>query len=169
MEENEIHTWWFLVEPLDDESISHYLGRFRRENELSTTQLGKISGLGAVVGRWEKFRFNPPANHQQLDALAKVIGIELDRLMQMFPPKGVEMKLAPIRMCAACYVENPCHQIKWQFKQTDRCYWHSLRLLSECPNCKARFQIPAMWVDGWCQRCFLSFAEMLEYQKPTNS
>jgi hypothetical protein len=34
MEIEEIQPWWFLVEPLSGESISHFLGRFRRENEL---------------------------------------------------------------------------------------------------------------------------------------
>lgn len=155
-----------MVEPLAGESISHYLGRFRRENELSPTQLGKISGLGAIIGRWEKFRFNPPSSQEQLKALTKVIGVEANRLEEMLPPQGTGMRLSLIRLCAACYVENPCHQIEWQFKQTDRCQKHQLRLLSECPNCKARFQIPAMWVDGWCHRCFLSFGEMIESQKP---
>ncbi len=109
--------------------------------------------------------FRSPSR-EQLEALAKVIGIDADRLAQMLPPKGTGMKLSPIRLCAACYIENPCHQIEWQFKQTDRCHKHQLRLLSECPNCKARFQIPAMWIDGWCHRCFLPFSEMKKYQKP---
>ncbi len=141
------------------------MGRFRRANELSPTQLGKISGLGAVIGRWEKFRFNPPPDKEQLEALAKVLGIDAERLAQMLPPKGVGMKLSPIRLCAACFVENSCHRMEWQFKLTDRCYKHQLRLLSECPNCKARFPIPAMWIDGWCSRCFLSYAEMAKFQK----
>jgi transcriptional regulator with XRE-family HTH domain len=167
MKTEEIQPWWFLVEPLEGESISHYLGRFRRANELTVSGLGKISGLGAVVARWEKFRFNPPPKLEQLEALAKVIGVEADKLALMLPPKGVGMKLSPIRLCAACYGEVPCHQIEWQFKQTDKCEKHSLRLLSECPNCKARFQIPAMWVDGWCTRCFSPFAEMVKMQKTT--
>ncbi len=113
MEITEIEPWWFMVEPLEGESISHYLGRFRRANELSPTQLGKISGLGAVIGRWEKFRFNPPPNQEQLEALAKVVGLDADRrLAQMFPPKGVGMKLSPIRLCAACYTESPCHRME---------------------------------------------------------
>ena len=165
MEVEDIQPWWFLVEPLDGESISHYLGRFRRVNELSPTQLGKISGLGAIIGRWEKFRFNPPPNQAQLEALAKVVGLDADRLAQMLPSKGVEMKLSPIRLCAACYMESSCHRMEWQFKKTNKCDRHQLRLLSECPNCKARFQIPALWVDGWCSRCFLSFAEMVKSQK----
>lgn len=165
MEMEEIQPWWFVVEPLEGESISHYLGRFRRENELSLTQLGKVSGLGAVIGRWEKFRFNPPPNRQQIEELAKVVGIEVNKLSLMFPSKGIGMKLDPIRLCAACYLENPYHRIEWQFKQTNRCYKHKLRLLSECPNCKARFQTPALWVNGWCHRCFWSFAEMADSQK----
>lgn len=169
MESKEIQPWWFVVEPYEGESISHYLGRFRRANELTASGLGQISGLGAVVARWEKFRFNPPPKQEQLEVLAKVVGVQTDRLVKMLPPKGVGMKLSPIRLCAACYVDNPCHLMEWQFKQTDRCGKHSLRLLSECPNCKARFQIPALWVDGWCSRCFLSFAEMVDYQKSSNT
>jgi type I restriction enzyme M protein len=34
MKTEEIQPWWFLVEPFEGESISHYLGRFRRANEL---------------------------------------------------------------------------------------------------------------------------------------
>ena len=165
METGEIQPWWFLVEPYEGESISHFLGRFRRANELSASGLGKISGLGGAIARWEKFRFNPPPNPQQLEALAEVVGVETEQLVQMLAPPGVGMKLSPIRLCAACYGEVPCHHIEWQFKQTDRCKKHSLRLLSECPNCKARFQIPALWIDGWCSRCFLSFAQMTSYQK----
>lgn len=103
--------------------------------------MGKISGLGAVIGRWEKFRFNPPPNRKQIEALGKVVGIDADRLVQMLPPKSVGIQVNTIRLCAACYVKNPCHQMKWQFKQTEKCDRHQLRLLSECPNCKARFQI----------------------------
>jgi hypothetical protein len=38
-------------------------------------------------------------------------------------------------------------------------------LLSECPNCRARFKIPALLVDGHCQRCFMTFAQMTEYHQ----
>ena len=102
-----------------------------------------------------------------------VVALEANRLAQMLPPKGGGMKLSPIRLCAACYIESPCHRMEWQFKQTNKCAprsgslrdRHQLRLLSECPNCKARFQIPAQWIDGWCTRCFFPFAKMVEYQK----
>ena len=166
METTDIQPWLFQVEPLERESLSHFLGRFRRANELTPSRLGKAAGIGAVIARWEKFRFNPPPSQQQLEALAKVVGVEADRLAQMLPPKGVVMNLEPIRLCGACYAEEPCHRMDWQFKQTVGCSHHQLRLLSECPNCGARFKIPALWVEGICQRCFTTFAQMAEYQKP---
>ncbi|MBG1270873.1 TniQ family protein [Nostoc sp. WHI] len=165
MEVPKIQPWLFQIEPLNGESLSHFLGRFRRANDLTPTGLGKAAGLGGAIARWEKFRFNPPPSRQQLEALAKVVEVDADRLAKMLPPAGVGMKLEPIRLCAACYVESPCHKIEWQLKITQGCDRHQLILLSECPNCGARFKIPAVWVDGWCHRCFLSFADMGKYQK----
>lgn len=162
MEVENIKPWLFRVQPYQGESLSHFLGRFRRANDLTPTGLGKAAGLGGVIARWEKFRFNPPPSHQQLEALAKVVGVDADRLAQMF---GVGMKIEPIRLCAACYTESPCHKMEWQFKVTQGCDRHCLRLLSECPGCGARFTIPAFWVDGCCQRCFMNFVEMAKYQK----
>ena len=166
MEATDIQPWLFQVEPLERESLSYFLGRFRRANDLTSTGLGKAVGIGAAIARWEKFRFNPPPSQPQLEALAKVVGVEADRLAQMLPPKGVGMNLEPIRLCGACYAQEPCHRMEWQFKQTVGCSHHQLRLLSECPNCGARFKIPALWVEGICQRCFTTFAQMAEYQKP---
>ena len=70
------------------------------------------------------------------------------------------MKLKPIRLCGACYPQSPFHKIEWQFKGMQGCGKHGLRLLSECAHCGARFKVPAQWVDGWCQGCFLSFVGM---------
>lgn len=165
MEAIEIEPWLFRAEPLEGESLSHFLGRFRRANELTPARLGKMAELGGVIARWEKFYLNPFPSGEQLAALAVVVGVEAKRLQGMLPPAGVGMKLEPIRLCGACYAESPCHRIEWQFKTTDGCKKHSLRLLSECPNCGARFQIPALWVDGWCSRCFLPFWEMTKRQK----
>lgn len=174
METAEIQPWLFRLEPMEGESLSHFLGRFRRANDLTPTGLGRMAGLGGAIARWEKFRFNPPPSRQQLEALGVVVGVEGDRLVQMLPPPGVGMKMEPIRLCAACYTESPCHKIEWQFKTTTGCvggsrgvsHPHRLALLSECPNCGARFKAPALWVDGWCQRCFLTFADMVQSQKP---
>ncbi|MDJ0899035.1 MAG: hypothetical protein QNJ55_09495 [Xenococcus sp. MO_188.B8] len=41
-----------------------------------------------------------------MEALAKVVGLDAERLAQMLPPKEVGMKLSPIRLCAACYIES---------------------------------------------------------------
>jgi transcriptional regulator with XRE-family HTH domain len=166
MEVSALQPWLFRVEPFEGESLSHFLGRFRRANDLTPSGLAKAAGLGGAIARWEKFRFNPPPSRQQLEALAMVVGVEADRLVQMLPPAGVGMKMEPIRLCAACYAESPCHKIEWQFKTMQRCDHHQLSLLSECPNCGARVKIPALWADGWCSRCFLPFGEMEKSQKP---
>lgn len=169
MESQDIQPWWFLVEPLAGESISHFLGRFRRENELTVTMMGKITGLGGAIARWEKFRLIPAPTEEDLKALSEVVQVEAERLWEMFPPKGVGMKHQPIRLCGACYEEEACHKIEWQLKTTEFCSKHRLTLLSECPNCGARFQFPALWVNGWCHRCVLLFGEMVERQQNINS
>lgn len=166
MEVPEIQPWFFRVEPYQGESLSHFLGRFRRANELTPSGLGRAAGIGAVVARWEKFYLNPFPNHWELEALAAVTDIEAGRLVQMLPPMGIGMNHKPIRLCGVCYAERPCHQIEWQFKTTAGCDHHQLRLLSECPGCGARFAIPALWTEGICQRCFTTFAEMAKYQRP---
>ena len=165
MQAENIKPWLFQVEPLEGESLSHFLGRFRRANELTPSGLGNAAGLGGAIARWEKFRFIPPPSHQQLGKLASVVGVDVDRLALMLPPAGVAMKLEPIRLCGACYAESRCHKIEWQFKKTQGCDRHKVTLLSECPNCGARFKVPALWVDGWCHRCFTTFGEMGKYQK----
>ncbi|MEH1889003.1 MAG: TniQ family protein [Nostoc sp.] len=165
MEVENIKPWLFRVQPYQGESLSHFLGRFRRANDLTPTGLGKATGLGGAIARWEKFRFNPPASRQQLEALATVVGVDADSLEEMLAPARVGMNLEPIRLCAACYADSPCHKIEWQFKATKGCDRHKLHLLSECPNCGGRFKIPALWIDGHCQRCFMRFTEMENYQK----
>lgn len=164
----ETQIWLTRVEPYAGESISHFLGRFRRAkgNKFSAPcGLGQVAGLGVVLARWEKFYFNPFPTRAQLEALASVVEVDADRLREMLPPAGVGMKHEPIRLCGACYAQMPCHRIDWQFKTTAGCDRHQLRLLSECPKCGARFKVPALWVEGSCQRCFLCFAEMAKYQK----
>jgi hypothetical protein len=135
--------------------------------------LGRETGIGGacrkadhcVIARWEKFRFNPPPSLTELEKLSRIVQVDVARLQQMLPPKRVGMKMTPIRLCGACYGEIPCHKIEWQLKTTDFCSQHGLTLLSECPNCGARFKIPALWVDGWCHRCFTPFSEMVKWQK----
>jgi len=166
MESPAIPPWVFTVEPCDGESLSHFLGRFRRANYSSSNELGQKTGLGAVLARWEKFRFIPPPTQKQLEALAELIRVDAERLRLMLPPQGVGIKHEPMRLCAACYSEEPYHRLEWQFKETRGCDRHQLRLLSECPNCKARFSMPAIWAEGQCQRCLMSFSAMVVRQKP---
>ena len=166
MFDSDIQPWFFRVEPYEGESLSHFLGRFRRANELTPTGLGRAAGIGAVVARWEKFHLNPFPSRRELEALFAVVGVEAERLAQMLPPMGVGMKHSPIRLCGACYAQKPYHRIEWQFKATAGCDRHQVRLLSECPNCGARFATPALWTEGACQRCFLGFVESSRLQKP---
>jgi transcriptional regulator with XRE-family HTH domain len=68
-------------------SLSHFLGRFRRSNNLTPGVLASAAGFGGVIiSRWEKFRFNPPPSAGQLAALAVVVGVEVERLVEMLPP-----------------------------------------------------------------------------------
>lgn len=156
---------FFEIEPLDGESLSHFLGRFRRENYLTSSQLSKLTGLGAVISRWEKLYFNPFPTRQELEALASVVRVNADRLTEMLSPKGVTMKPRPIRLCAACYAEVSCHRVEWQFKDKMKCDRHNLRLLTKCTNCETPFPIPADWVQGECTHCCLPFATMAKRQK----
>lgn len=159
--ETGIQPWLFQVEPYEGESLSHFLGRFRRPNHLTPSGLGQLAGIGAVVARWERFYLNPPPSQTELEALAKVVGVGADRLAEMLPPKGVGMQWSPIRMCATCYAEAPCHRIEWQYKSVWKCDRHQLKLLSKCPKCEASFKMPALWETGDCHRCQIPFSEMV--------
>ena len=73
MKERENELWLTKVEPLEGESISHFLGRFRRAkgNRFSAaTGLGKVADLGAVLVRWEKFHFSPFPSQEELEKLS---------------------------------------------------------------------------------------------------
>jgi hypothetical protein len=157
--------WLEVVNPFPGESISSFLGRFERANVWTTYQIGRVSGLGAVVSRWKKLYLNPFPKREELEALANVVEVSADRLAEMLPPLGKTMKPRPIQLCAACYAESPCHRIEWQFKDAYKCDRHHLRLLLKCTNCKTPFPIPALWVEGECLRCSLPFATMARRQQ----
>ncbi|MBD1875015.1 TniQ family protein [Nodosilinea sp. FACHB-131] len=160
-----IQPWLFEVEPLEGESLSHYLGRFRRQNHLMPGGLGTMASIGAVVARWEKFHLNPYPTQAQFEALGKVLGLSTERLWGMLPSQGEGMQCAPIRLCGACYGEDPCHRIEWQYKSVWKCDRHNLKLLTKCPNCEAKFKVPALWECNYCSRCQLSFSQMKEFQR----
>jgi hypothetical protein len=136
------------------------LGRFRHCNHLTPSALGSLAGIGGVIARWEKFHHNPFPLDKELEALGEIVGVSLDRLKLMLPPPEKAMKCEPIRLCGACYADSPYHRLEWQFQDVWMCDKHQLKLLSKCPQCGARFKIPALWELGRCDRCRLSFGEM---------
>ena len=88
----EIQAWLLPVEPFEGESLSHFLGRFRRQNHLSPSALGDLAGVGAVIARWERFHLNPFPSDAELAAVAEVVGVTPERLRQMLAPEGVKIK-----------------------------------------------------------------------------
>jgi hypothetical protein len=174
MVDSGIQPWLFAVEPYEGESLSHFLGRVRSRNHLTANGLGKLAGIGAVVARWERFHLNPYATQAQFESLGELLDLAPERLWAMLPAKGEGMQCEPIRLCGACYGESPCHRIEWQYKSVWKCGKHSyskgnrhqLKLLSKCPNCEAKFKIPALWEEGKCSRCHMSFAQLASRQKP---
>ncbi|QHU98944.1 TniQ family protein [Synechocystis sp. CACIAM 05] len=163
--EMELKPWLFRVEPLPGESLSHFLGRVRRQNHLSPGGLGQLAGIGAVVSRWEKFRHNPFPSPEELGALGDLLGIDVAVLRAMLPPVGESLKMEPIRLCGACCGEESYHRLEWQFQSTWRCAKHGLLLLSRCPKCRADFEIPALWEFGGCKRCGTPYGALEGYQK----
>ncbi len=158
-----------FVEPLEHESLSHYLGRLRRlkANSLpSASSLGQAAGIGAVTARWEKLYFNPFPTEMELGAIARLIGLATGRLQEMLPSQSMTLQPRPIRLCGACYADEPCHRMEWQYKDIVAvCPHHNLRLLERCPKCKKPFQLPALWVDGRCHHCGMRFTSMVKYQE----
>lgn len=161
----EIQPWLYQIRSYPGESLSHYLGRFRRANDLSASALGAEASLGSVlIKRLEHFRLNPFPTAGQIEKLAAFVEVSPEELLGMLPSPGIPMMLEPLRLCGACYEQDPYHRMEWQFKRTSGCERHRLRLLSECPKCKKRFGIPALWT-GSCNRCGMAFGEMRIAQK----
>lgn len=164
MELYEFEPWIDVVTPFPGESLSHFLGRFERANQWSAYQIGRVTDMGAVVSRWKKLYFNPFPSQEELEALAKVVEIDLNTLRSLLPPQDFILQPRPIRLCAMCYLEEPYHRIAWQLKGMGACDHHKLRLLEKCPKCKKLFVMPALWEDGACSRCSTPFIEMLRSQ-----
>lgn len=164
MDSNQNHQWHFRPEPYEGESFSHYLGRYCAENCIAPNALAQDLQVGAAaVGRWRKLRYNPPPNEHHLRRLAEITGASEERILAMLPQQP--MQIDTIRLCAACYAEQPYHRTYWQYKATAYCERHGLTLLARCPYCKASFPIPAEWGAGICLRCGKAFADLAEFQK----
>ena len=161
-----------VLQPYEGESISHYLGRWKRQEVVSLTSIGSLSRqlrLGTAMSRWENFYLNPFPTLKQLEKLGKVMGIEGERLLLMFPPKGEPINVRISRLCCTCYDEAPYHRMKWQFRSTAACDRHQLRLLYKCPNCEQHLPIPAAWESGRCRKCQMLFRSMIKHQKPART
>lgn len=161
--------WLFQVEPYAGESFGHYLGRFRRANVLSSSQLSALLGVGdRVVSYWEvpsRRRIPDPLEKQRL---CSVLGLERTRLEAMWLPKAVPLHL-PTRLCAVCYGVEPCHQVRWQQAHQSDCEVHHQPLLLGCPQCHHPFQSPHLWEYGQCERCGLSFVEMARVRESVST
>jgi hypothetical protein len=55
----------------------------------------------------------------QLAALAVVVGVKVERWVEMQPLVGMGMKMEPILLCGNSYGELHCHRIEWQLKSID--------------------------------------------------
>ncbi|XGW00044.1 MAG: TniQ family protein [Leptolyngbya sp. BL-A-14] len=168
MESGEVYHSPLYLPPYDDESISHYLGRWFRQEVVQTDAiiLGKKLRLGKILWRWQNFYLNPEPTREQIAKIGGLMELEVERLLLMFPPENEVSSPRPIRLCAFCYVEAPYHKLEWQFRSTAGCERHQCRLLSKCPACEKPFAIPAQWEKGSCQGCGMLFKSMTKRQKP---
>lgn len=151
-------SWVFRVKAYNGESLGHFLGRFRRANELSHKAIADHLGVRVQwVQAWEtpSLRRNPTPLHRM--ALSKLTEVDAKQLAKMLPPSDLHLQT---RLCPACYAEAPIHRVAWQQKGVDRCLRHQLGLLSQCPECETSFRTPALWEEGCCERCGLGFNEM---------
>jgi hypothetical protein len=139
----------------------------REANSISaSTTLSEFAGIGPALSRWEKFRFNPFPNQQELEAIGELVGLSIEQLQGMFPAKGKRLVMRSIRLCGACYREEPYHRMHWQYESTEGCEKHQLRLISRCPACDEKIALPVEWVEGSCKRCGMKFTSMAKRQKP---
>ncbi len=151
-------SWVFRVDAHPDESLGHFLGRFRRANVLSHKVIADHLGIRVEwVQAWEapSRRRNPTP--LQLIALSKLTDVDPKLLTQMLPPEPLHLET---RLCPDCYVEVPVHRSRWQSATTNHCDRHSTPLLSACSGCGTGFRTPALWESDCCEQCGLAFAQM---------
>ena len=172
--ERELSSWVFRVEPIEDESFSHVLGRFRRANVLSSGTLSELININrddskeplcgrAEVENWERPSSRAHPSEHALDELCRVMQIEKETLSDrlIYPSKGeVGQWHLQTRLCSACYAQVPIHRMRWQRTDLAVCEEHGRKLLSACPGCGTGFRLPSLWAEGRCDRCWLSFSHM---------
>jgi transcriptional regulator with XRE-family HTH domain len=156
----ESESWVFRVVPHADESLGHFLGRFRRANALSQRAIAEHLCVHETwVQNWEiSSRRRNPTELQRI-ALSKLVDVDPKQLAEMLPPTPLHLQT---RLCAVCYAETPVHQTLWQRAGKLVCDRH---LLSACPICETGFRTPALWEDGCCEQCGLLFHQMQSHQQ----
>jgi hypothetical protein len=151
-------SWVFRVKADEGESLGHFLGRFRRANELSHKAISQHLGIRVEwVKAWESPSLRRNPTNLQLLSLSRLVDVGCEQLGKMLPLPDLHLQT---RLCPACYGEAPIHRVAWQQKGVDRCLRHQLALLSQCPECETSFRTPALWEGGCCERCGLGFSEM---------
>lgn len=154
--------WVFGVKACSGESLGHFLGRFRRANQLSHKAIADHLGIRVSwVIAWDSPSRRRNPTPLQLIALGKLVDLKPLQLAKMLPPEPLHLQT---RLCAACYTETPVHRVVWQRAKTNRCDRHQLRLLRACSVCGTGFRTPALWSDGCCECCGLPFSQMASVQ-----
>lgn len=150
--------WVVQVKPGQDESLGHYLGRFRRANCLSQRTMGEeLQVPTKTVSDWERPSRRQLPDPEQLARLSQLVGLSPQRLRSTFPPGNLHLQT---RLCPTCYKEIGVHRVTWQQKGIDQCDRHNLPLLTACPACQTGFRTPALWSESCCERCRLPFNQM---------
>lgn len=152
------------LEPFEGESISHYLGRYRRQPIISVSSpisLGLATKCGSIFYRWENLYFNPRPTEEEVTLVCAVIGLTEEELIRLLPATNESVLMKPIRLCAACYRENSWHLMKWQYQSIQRCEFHQRKLIAACPACHQLFPTPANWLANMnCAKCKFLFTRM---------
>ena len=160
-----IQPWLFQVKPYPEESFSHFLGRFRRANRLSSAHLSAmLKQRPYAVSYWETPSRRRQPSPSALQHLSQLTGVTIERLKMMRSPRGIKIHF-PTRLCACCYAESPHHRLSWQVAERSHCEIHHRRLLDVCPKCRKPFQLPSYWQSGVCDRCHFPFHQMAASQK----
>lgn len=158
-------SWVFRVKAELGESLGHYLGRFRRANNLGYKALAEHLGVRVEwVQAWESPSRRRNPTELQLMALSKLVEVEPKQLTKMLPPIRLHLQT---RLCGACYAETSIHRSIWQKVDLKVCERHALEFLSACPVCGTGFQLPSLWENGQCETCELPFSQMQTYQQPS--
>jgi hypothetical protein len=160
-----IDTWLFRVDAYPGESFGHFLGRFRRVNDLTSGQLSTMLGLRYLaISYWETPSRRRIPSAKDWEVLSGITGVDVAQLQSMLMPKKISLYLRT-RLCASCYQEEPFHRLNWQRANVTKCDRHGCELLSMCPQCGIDFKLPALWAVGECEQCSLPFAKMNDFHR----